>query len=152
MAKIKTIENLFKKAFENSGTSNNLTVELLRHKVPLHCGGMSDPFQTREWNLHLTKQLIDLSNKYEYPISFSTKTAHLPDEYFEILNPKLHAFQVSIMGWDDEYIRKYETNTPTAKERLNFVKKLRDKGFLVQYKNSTVYRHRAGKKTCHTRR
>ena len=130
VAKIKTIENLFKKAFESTKeSSENINVELLRHRVPLHCGGMSDPFQTREWNLHLTKQLIELSNKYEYPISFSTKTAHLPEEYFQLLDPKLHAFQVSIMGWDEEYIKKYEKNTPTAQERLAFVKKLRDKGF-----------------------
>ena len=130
VAKIKTIENLFKKAFESTEkSSENINVELLRHRVPLHCGGMSDPFQTREWLLHLTKQLIELSNKYEYPISFSTKTASLPEEYFQLLNPKLHAFQVSIMGWDEEYIKKYETNTPTAQERLSFVKKLRDKGF-----------------------
>ena len=130
VAKIKTIENLFKKAFESTEkSSENINVELLRHRVPLHCGGMSDPFQTREWHLHLTKQLIELSNKYEYPISFSTKTASLPEEYFQLLNPKLHAFQVSIMGWDEEYIKKYETNTPTAQERLAFVKKLRDKGF-----------------------
>ena len=130
VAKIKTIEDLFKKAFESTEkSSENINVELLRHRVPLHCGGMSDPFQTREWHLHLTKQLIELSNKYEYPISFSTKTASLPEEYFQLLNPKLHAFQVSIMGWDEEYIKKYETNTPTAQERLAFVKKLRDKGF-----------------------
>lgn len=129
VAKISQIEKLFSQAFENNEPTKNVTVELLRHRVPLHCGGMSDPFQTREWSLGLTKQLIELSNKYNYPISFSTKSSHLPDEYFEILNPKIHAFQVSIMGWDDEYIKKYETNTPTAKERLDFVKTLREKGF-----------------------
>ena len=129
IAKISYIENLFRTALESENESKNLNVELLRHKVPLHCGGMSDPFQSREWELGLTKKLIEVCNEYNYPISFSTKTAYLPDDYFEILNPKLHAFQVSIMGWDDEYIRKYETNTPTAEERLNFVKKLREKGF-----------------------
>lgn len=128
-AKISYIENLFRTALESENESKNLNIELLRHKVPLHCGGMSDPFQSREWELGLTKKLIEVCNKYDYPISFSTKTAYLPDDYFEILNPKLHAFQVSIMGWDDVYIRKYETNTPTAEERLNFVKKLREKGF-----------------------
>ena len=74
VAKIKTIENLFKKAFESKKeSSENINVELLRHRVPLHCGGMSDPFQTREWNLHLTKQLIELSNKYEYIIKKEEK-------------------------------------------------------------------------------
>ena len=53
----------------------------------------------------------------------------MPEEYFKILDPKLHAFQSSIMGWSDEYIRKYETNTPLASERADFVKELVNKGF-----------------------
>ena len=39
-AKFTQIENLFIKAFEEDEETNNLTVELLRHKVPLHCGGI----------------------------------------------------------------------------------------------------------------
>ena len=125
------IERFFKRAFENNEPTKNINVELLRHKVPLHVGGMSDPFQTREWEMKLNYKMIELSNKYEYPIIFSTKTAYLPDEYFDILNPELHAFQISLMGYDDEFVRKYETSTPTAKERIEFIKKLRDKGFWV---------------------
>lgn len=125
------VERFFKRAFENNEPTKNINVELLRHKVPLHVGGMSDPFQTREWEMKLNYKMIELSNKYEYPMIFSTKTAHLPDEYFNILNPKLHAFQISIMGYDDEFIRKYETHTPTVKERIEFIKKLRSKGFWV---------------------
>ncbi len=129
LAKFKQIESTFRKALGTDEVSKNVTIELLRARVPLHCGGMSDPFQKREFEYKLTYKLIELSNKYQYPISFSTKACDLPEEYFEILDPKLHAFQVSIMGWDDDYIKKYETNTPTASQRLDFVKKLRDKGF-----------------------
>lgn len=129
IAKFKSLESLFKKALETDEPSKDVTIELLRHRVPLHCGGMSDPFQQREFEYKLTYKLIELSNKYNYPICFSTKQCNLPDEYFEILNPEIHAFQVSIMGWDDEFIKKYETNTTTAKQRLAFVKKLREKGF-----------------------
>lgn len=128
-AKISKLERLFSKALDSNEESGNLTIELLRHRVPLHCGGMADPFQTREWTMHLTKQFIELTNKYNYPVTFSTKVADLPDEYFELLNPEIHAFQVSILGWDDDFVRKYETNTPTAAERVEFVKKLRAKGF-----------------------
>lgn len=129
VAKFTKIKNIFEKAFDTDDDYDNITIELLRNRVPLHCGGMSDPFQTREFNMKLTYQLIELSNKYNYPICFSTKTADLPDEYFEILNPQIHAFQISIMGYTDGFIRKYETNTPTAKQRTGFVKKLRNKGF-----------------------
>lgn len=128
-AKFEIVEKYFKKAFENTSESKNIIIELLRNRVPLHVGGMSDPFQTREWEMHLNYKMIELSNKYNYPLMFSTKTDFLPDEYYSILNPKLHAFQISIMGYDDDFIRKYETNTPSAQSRIDFVKELRNKGF-----------------------
>lgn len=127
-ANIEQIERMFKRAFSNEEL-RDIDLEMLRHKVPLHCGGMSDPFQHREFKLHLTYALIELSNKYDYPITFSTKQHELPEEYWEILNPKLHAFQVSILGYSDEFIKKYETRTGTAEERIQFLKKLHDKGF-----------------------
>lgn len=124
------IRQLFFQAFETDCVyENNLTIELLRKRVPLHCGGMADPFQSREWKEHITYELIKLSNEYNYPIMFSTKVDNLPDSYFDILNPKLHAFQISICGFDDDFIRKYETNTGTAKSRVEFLRQLRSKGF-----------------------
>lgn len=129
VADIEEVKRKFYQALETDKESKSVIIEMLRHKVPLHCGGMSDPFQRREWELHLTKQLIELSNKYDYPIVFSTKTASLPDDYYEILNPKIHAFQSSIMGLSDEYIEEWEVNTPTAKDRVEFVRTLREKGF-----------------------
>lgn len=127
--KMKYLENKFKLAFDSDKSSNTVEIELLKHRVPLHCGGMSDPFQSREWEFKLTYGLIELCNKYNYPIVFSTKTSKLPPEYWEILNPEITAFQVSIMGYDDAFIRKYESNTPTAPERINFISELRSKGF-----------------------
>lgn len=129
LANLKQVEDTFKKAFETDFTGNNLNVELLRHRVPLHCGGMADPFQRKEFEYHQTYKLIEISNKYNYPIIFSTKTDHLPEEYWEILNPEIHAFQISMIGWSDEFVRTWETNTPLASNRLNFLKELRDKGF-----------------------
>lgn len=131
VADITKIQKLFYKALETDKESKDILVELIRHKVPIHCGGMSDPFQKREFDLHLTKQLLELSCKYGYPVQFSTKTDYLPDDYLTLLNPKIHAVQVSIMGWDDEYIRKWECNTPTAKQRADFVKQLRQLGIFI---------------------
>ena len=128
-ANFKIIEDLFKKAFEKNDETKNYIVELLRHKVPIHVGGLADPFQPIEFKMKLNYKLIELSNKYNYPLIFSTKTGFLPDEYFEILNPKLHAFQISLISVDDEWLKKYEDNTPLASERINFLKKLRLKGF-----------------------
>lgn len=129
VASVKRLKNYFKRAFESDAEAKDLNIELLRKRVPLHCGGMSDPFQTREWTMKLTYELIKLSNQYNYPICFSTKTDHLPEEYFEILNPKLHAFQISIIGWSDEFVKEWERNTPSAQSRLKFMQELRERGF-----------------------
>lgn len=128
-ADIEFLQKLFYTALETDKKVVDAKIELLRHRVPLHCGGMSDPFQPVEFEKHLTYKLIELSNKYNYPISFSTKTAYLPEEYFEILNPAIHAFQISMCGFDDDFIRKYETNTPPISNRVTFLHKLRARGF-----------------------
>lgn len=125
------IEKLFNKAFDIDKESRDINVELLRHKVPLHLGGLSDPFQQAESEYKLTYKLLELTKKYNYPMIMSTKTAHLSDEYWEILDPEIHAFQISIMAYDDDFLRKYETNTPSIKERHSFIKQLKDKGFWV---------------------
>ena len=124
-ADINKVRNMFKTALETDKSSMSVIVELLRNRVPIHCGGMSDPFQKREFEMGLTKELIKISKEYNYPIVFSTKVNNLPREYYNLLDPKIHAFQVSIMGWTDEYIRKWECNTATAKERAEFVNVLR---------------------------
>ena len=125
------IEYLFTKAFESDRKYKSLLVELLRRKVPLHCGGMSDPFQRREFSLGLTYKLLELTKKYNYPIMISTKQSNLPKKYWDILDNRIHAFQISLMGYDDEFIRKYENNTPSALERISFMQKLHDNGFWV---------------------
>ena len=142
------IERFFYRALETDKESKDILIELLRHNVPIHCGGMSDPFQSREWKFGLTKRFIELSNKYNYPVQFSTKVADLPDEYFDILKPDIHAFQISLMGWDDDYIRKWETNTPNTQERLAFAKKLKDKGFWVGIRIQPVIEIEQAVKLC----
>ena len=92
-AEVKDITHKFELAFDTDKEYKEIIIELLRHKVPLHCGGMSDPFQSREKELGLTKELIKISNKYNYPILFSTKACSFPkdkeDEYWKLLNPQL---------------------------------------------------------------
>lgn len=109
VAKFEIVENIFKRAFESDNQDKNIVVELLRNKTPIHCGGMSDPFQPLEFKMKLTYKLIQLSNKYQVPIVFSTKQSNLPKEYWEILNPKIHAFQVSLISNDENFIKKIRT-------------------------------------------
>ena len=127
-ADLEEVRKKFYFALETDKPSMSVIIELLRHRVPLHCGGMSDPFQRRERTEHLTKGLIEISNQYNYPICFSTKTAELSEDYYELLNPSIHAFQISIMGNSPEYVAQWETNTPSPCDRMNFVRALRERG------------------------
>lgn len=131
VADIEEIKKLLHKALDENKETKNIIVEVLRHKVPLHLGGMSDPFQSREWDYKITYQLLELSKQYNYPIMISTKQCWLPDEYWQVLDPKIHAFQISLFSDDIEIIRQFETNTPTPDERIEFIKELHSKGFWV---------------------
>lgn len=131
VADIEQIKRIFYKALETDKESKNIVIEMLRHKVPLHLGGMADPFQSREKEYKVTYKLLELTKQYNYPMMISTKTAHLDDEYFDVLDPNIHAFQISLMSMNEDFIRKFELNTPTPKERKAFVQLLKDKNFWV---------------------
>lgn len=130
VAKISLIRKWFEQALIQNDTSN-IKKEMLNHRVPLHLGGMSDPFQKMEFEHRATYEFLKLTKEYNYPVNISTKTAHLPEEYFDVLDPAIHTFSLSIMGYSDDYIRLFESNTPTAKERVEFARLLKTKGFWV---------------------
>lgn len=127
---LQTFKNSLEKALIQ-GKTNTLTLECLNRRVPLHLGGMSDPFQPIEWKMGISKEFIKLSNAYNYPMNISTKTSHLPEDYWKILNPEIHTFSISIIGYSDKYIKAFEKGTPSAIERIKFVRKLRARGFWV---------------------
>lgn len=131
VADFSVIERTFYKAFEEHKETKNLNIEMLRHRVPLHLGGMSDPFQSREKEYKNTYKLLCLTKKYNYPMIISTKTDYIPNEYFEVLDNKIHAFQISLMSMDEEYIKKFEAKTPSPLQRKKNIEFLKSKGFWV---------------------
>ena len=131
IADIKIIENYFNKAFDNDKETKNLTVELLRHRVPLHLGGMSDPFQKAEQEFHITYQILDICNRYNYPVIISTKTDFINRSYFELLNKDNVAFQCSLISVNEKFIRNFEYNTAQPFSRINFINNLKKRGYWV---------------------
>ena len=124
---IKQVERLLHKIFDlKQINKENLLEVLISQKITWHCGGMSDPFQPIEKELGITKQLIDLSNKYEIPILFSTKSN---TTYDCNINPKLHTFQLSMTNIYDK--KDIEPNVPSIKSRYEFYRYLKEKGFRV---------------------
>ena len=131
--KLEYIKKYLDIAFE--GKKNTFTnqeaiaIELLKRKVPIHFGGMSDPLQPIEKELHLTYDVINLFKKYDYPIILSSKARLLLDEkYIDLLkNYENLVLQVSLIDDRDEIIMALEPSASTATERFKIFETYRDK-------------------------
>lgn len=89
-------------------------------------GGMSDPFQPCEKNLKITKQLLDVTNKYGIHVLFSTKS----DTTYDCdIRPDLHTFQLSITNVENH--TNIEPNVPSIENRYKFYRELKNRGFKV---------------------
>ena len=131
LADIEVIKRYFKKAFDEDKENKNITVELLRHKVPLHLGGMSDPFQPAENDFGITYQILEICKKYNYPIIISTKTDNINRKYFELIDKERVAFQCSLISINEKFIRNFEKRTALPTSRIKFIKNLKDRDIWV---------------------
>jgi DNA repair photolyase len=114
------------------GNASNLRNDFLSRRVPLHFGGMSDPFCAFEWQYGITYEMLLLSKEFSYPMNISTKFGGiLPDQYWDVLDPKIHTFSISLMGLSESYVRFWEKNSPSVADRLDFIRELKRRGFWV---------------------
>ena len=74
----------------------------------------------------ITKKLIDITNKYNIHVLFSTKSDTV---YGANINPALHTFQLSVTNVND--LKNIEPNVPSIESRYKFFRKLKDGGFKV---------------------
>ena len=124
---IKQVEQKLEKVLIKKQVDNtNFLETLISEGITWHCGGMSDPFQPIEKKLGITKQLIEISNKYKVHILFSTKSDTV---YGANINPLLHTFQLSITNIND--MKNIEPNVPSIERRYKFFRELKEKGFKV---------------------
>ena len=127
IANLSQMEKKLKKIFVDGkvGATNFLDT-LIAEGITWHCGGMSDPFQPIEGKYHITKQMIDICNKYGISILFSTKSDTV---YGADIRPDLHTFQLSITN--TENLKSIEPNVPDIESRYKFYKELKSAGFRV---------------------
>lgn len=119
----KKMDKIYNKEKYNAETFLDM---LLKERITWHCGGMSDPFQPIEKKLHVTKDMIDITNKYNTDILFSTKSDSV---YGANIRPDLHTFQLSITNLDNR--TDIEPNIPDIKKRIEFYSNLKRDGFKV---------------------
>ncbi len=90
--------------------------------IPLHWGGMSDPFQPCEKIHRISYECLKVLAKTKYPFIVSTKGKLVADEeYLELLEQCNCVVQISMVCSKYD---KLELGTPTYEERLKILKKI----------------------------
>lgn len=119
------LNRLFKKI--EQGQINSLNTELLSQKVPIHFGGMSDPFDSYD-TIEISKYFLKTLQEKEYPTILSTKNTSvlLRKDIFEIIKKhKKIIIQVSFSTFSEVYTKILEPNVPNAKQRIKALKILK---------------------------
>lgn len=99
---------------------------LIANDYTWHLGGMSDPFQPAEKKFNVTRDLIEVSKKYNRHILISTKA----DTLYDCKPiPELHTFHLSVTNCNDN--KDYEPNISSFENRLKFYKDLKNNEFKV---------------------
>lgn len=115
------------------GTYPSLISDCVKHRLPLHFGGMSDPFMPIELDRRVTYSILEILAELKYPTVISTKS-HLPAEnpYFDILKSiPFIALQFSFSTLDDALASKLEPFCPAPSVRLQTMNRLAEAGFWV---------------------
>src|ERR1019366_9387640 len=67
-----TLRRTFDRALRDD-TAPGTIGQFLRHRVPIHFGGMSDPFQPIESRVGVTRRFLETLRDFSYPTVISTR-------------------------------------------------------------------------------
>lgn len=113
--------------------ASSLISECLTHRLPIHFGGMSEPFRHGELDERITYHLLMALAEAEYPTVISTKS-HLPamEPYFSVLRSMRYiAVQFSFSTLDDGLASKIEPCASPPSSRLRAMYELAQAGLWV---------------------
>lgn len=103
--------------------------EMLVARIPLHFGGMSDPFTPIEATRGVTLSLLRILADRNYPVILSTKgTLATKDQYLAVLKRGKFAVQYSFSSLDDRAARLIEPGVRSPVERLDALRILASEG------------------------
>lgn len=128
----KSFEKKIVKNLESNQYSFDINGEFLRRRQPLHFGGMSDPFSTKQ-TTEITLKCLKLLNKYNYPILLSTKNTSVfhQEDILEAVKNGNVVVQISFSCLDKNKAIVIEPNIPTPEERIKVIEILSNEGIHV---------------------
>lgn len=115
------------------GNSTSLVAEMLRRRVPIHFGGMSDPFQPAEKRHRVTAHFLETVVEYNHPVVISTKSHLLCDEPYLTLIQECKSIlcQFSFCSLLDRRVAQVEPHSSSPTRLLEAVRQLSSMGVPV---------------------
>ncbi len=107
--------------------------EFVKRRIPIHWGGISEPFSCFEKENQTGLKILKLLKKYQYPVIVSTKNHRIVEgEYWETLKAlQYKVVQVSLITLRPE-LEKIEPNPEiTIAKRLDIIKRCAEGGMRV---------------------
>ena len=101
---------------------NNKEISWCDWDIPLHWGGLSDPFQPIDKKMRISYECLKVFAETQYPVVISTKGRLIADpEYLDLISRCKVIVQISALC--SEY-DKIEAGAPPFEERLEIMKKI----------------------------
>jgi DNA repair photolyase len=100
----------------------------------IHIGGNTDPYQPQERTLRVTRQVLEVLERFDHPFSIITKSALIlrDREILAAMSEKnLVRVAISITTLDRKLARSMEPRAATPEKRLEAVRRLSDAGVPV---------------------
>lgn len=119
------------RAKENSTQMINDELRNKRVKGIIATGAMSDPYNTFEQNLELTREALKLVDYYKFGIGIYTKSDLITRDIDILKNINKHSSVfcgITITTFDDELSKVLEPNAPVTSKRFEALKTLSDNG------------------------
>ena len=126
-------DTLFRSFARADDGSPSIVAQALRRRVPIHFGGMSDPFQPAELRHRVTLSFLHTLGQRQYPTVISTKggLASRP-EYLDLLRFNRHTVvQFSLVSTSDQRAAKIEPNATQPSKLLQTMEVLSRAGVNV---------------------
>ncbi len=125
------IARKFETVNRHGSEASDITGELLERRLPIHFGGLSDPFANR-LVAERSKELLAILAEFDYPTVISTKnTDQMEREEVLAVFKRFRnlVIQVSIPSYNADFAKAIEPNVPPPAERLRVLALLAQEGY-----------------------
>jgi DNA repair photolyase len=128
-----TLRRVFEKALNSHAVRPGIIGQFLRRRVPIHFGGMSDPFQPAERRHGITRSFLQVLAQHRYPTVISTRGSMVASEPYLNLLTEIEnvVVQFSFSSTRDHNARLVEPFSTPPSDLLRAMYKIARRGIKV---------------------